>query len=422
MIYREAPETSLGSLKVLILKRRAPRPGDEGAQIVENEEGRSNASTKQPRDTEGSHPMTRANISQANNEIIRDDTDATTHPEEALGERRIKVWVFFNRNLQHYPLARHRRCKLDWKQSKKSGRWLCDLTNEIQVRLPANVTEKQKVAPSGFDIAITLALVREQRFKGKFELRLSGVDLLRAIGLPATGYNYQRLRATLSYLSQVRNLDAPLVRRRHARTEAPPATDPKAGTRRAHALVHHGQPAMGVQEGRRILHADPDRSAIGRNGAGPPPVPVDATAGIALIAAAAGQDTPHHPVSKAGIEKRRQRPPGVASGQYHRDAVAARPRWRFEPRIQVGAGFARSFRPSGKRRRHGCANANGSNARSPNGNTPMRSSKMRNAGGSSNGRWDRGPHSIFGPNRPNTTTTRSTDVPNVNYEGAQRQL
>ena len=150
--------------------------------------------------------MTRANISQANNEIIRDDTDATTHPEEALGERRIKVWVFFNRNLQHYPLARHRRCKLDWKQSKKSGRWLCDLTNEIQVRLPANVTEKQKVAPSGFDIAITLALVREQRFKGKFELRLSGVDLLRAIGLPATGYNYQRLRATLSYLSQVRIL------------------------------------------------------------------------------------------------------------------------------------------------------------------------------------------------------------------------
>jgi hypothetical protein len=133
--------------------------------------------------------MTRANVAQA-----RDDdhdqggttSDVTTKPE---------FQAYTNRNLLNYPLARDRRCALHWEST--SDCWVCDLTGDIQYRMPSGVEPDWLTAPSGFDMHVLLQILMLTRSKGRRDLRLSLPDLMRAMDLAIDSDNRHRLRCAL---------------------------------------------------------------------------------------------------------------------------------------------------------------------------------------------------------------------------------
>lgn len=72
-----------------------------------------------------------------------------------------------NRNFCNYPLARDRHILTRWRQSRKTGRWLCDLKGDeqIQLRLPAETTRHHRRCPTAFDLNILFALLATARFQ-----------------------------------------------------------------------------------------------------------------------------------------------------------------------------------------------------------------------------------------------------------------
>jgi hypothetical protein len=130
--------------------------------------------------------------------ILEDEVDSNPSDGASTIE-----WVFalINRNLMNYPLARDRRLKLNWQSG--DGGWLCDLTDNIQLQLPATIAAECRVCPNALDMNVLFHLLMLRRKTGRPDLRLSQRDLIKAVGLTRAGANRKRVRFALQLWSHL---------------------------------------------------------------------------------------------------------------------------------------------------------------------------------------------------------------------------
>ena len=120
-------------------------------------------------------------------------------------QRRLKNgYAAINKNLLNYPLARSTRVHADWRRSKKTGRWLCDLPGDdrIQVRLPSDFDRPR--VPTGFDMMLLFTLLKEIRVSKTDKVEFTSLtSLLKLIGVGDDSYNRNRLRDALDLWASI---------------------------------------------------------------------------------------------------------------------------------------------------------------------------------------------------------------------------
>lgn len=110
---------------------------------------------------------------------------------------RFPFFVFANKNLLNYPLARDTRVKLQWHRNKKTGRYWAYLPGDDRIKLsfPANADRR---CPNGLDINVLFYLLGEVRKQGQTTITLpSRGAILEQLGLGYDSANLQRLNEAL---------------------------------------------------------------------------------------------------------------------------------------------------------------------------------------------------------------------------------
>jgi hypothetical protein len=126
-----------------------------------------------------------------------DDHDQEGTTSDGTTNKGTKPYALTHQNLMFYPLARNRHTKSEWKPSDNTGRWLCDLTGDIQLRLPATTDIEHRFGPNAFDMSILLQCLALERIKGQHEFEITASGLIRGIDLTVTGANLKRLENSL---------------------------------------------------------------------------------------------------------------------------------------------------------------------------------------------------------------------------------
>jgi hypothetical protein len=99
-----------------------------------------------------------------------------------------------NRNLCNYPLARDGHTRARWRRSKKTGRMLCELPGDdrIRLRLAADADRRLMRLPTGFDMALLLALLRAAHLAKAAAAEFASVAaIIRDMGLEP-GHRHRR--------------------------------------------------------------------------------------------------------------------------------------------------------------------------------------------------------------------------------------
>jgi hypothetical protein len=108
------------------------------------------------------------------------------------------------RNICNYPIARDARLKLQWRQSEKTGRWLCHLPEDdaIQFKLPPDTPKRQRRWPTAFDVNLLLLLLCEAKRQSTAYLEFRSYSaLLKALGYSCEPRNRDKVKAALSLWS-----------------------------------------------------------------------------------------------------------------------------------------------------------------------------------------------------------------------------
>lgn len=114
-------------------------------------------------------------------------------------------FLILSKNLCNYPLARDPRTKMTWRR-RKSGWWSARLPydSRITLRLPPNVQETSKRAPTAFDMQLLSILLMLARKQGTRVVISSRSVLVELMGHSAETRTLRRLDDALQYLSAVR--------------------------------------------------------------------------------------------------------------------------------------------------------------------------------------------------------------------------
>jgi hypothetical protein len=105
-----------------------------------------------------------------------------------------------SRNICNRPFARDARLKAPWRQSAKTGRWLCDLPGDdtVQLRLPSDTPSKARRLATAFDVNVLFFLLSEAKRRDTSKLDLpSYATALKALDYTADPKNRKKLRDAL---------------------------------------------------------------------------------------------------------------------------------------------------------------------------------------------------------------------------------
>lgn len=115
-----------------------------------------------------------------------------------------RSFAAINRNLCNYPLARDARLKLHWRRSKRTGRWLCDLSDgeRLQLRLPEATPNQLLRWPTAFDVNVLFLLLNEAKKQGINEIEFSSYSsILNELDYSVEARNRRKLKDALALWS-----------------------------------------------------------------------------------------------------------------------------------------------------------------------------------------------------------------------------
>lgn len=111
-------------------------------------------------------------------------------------------FVFLNKNLCNFPLARDPRVKPDWRLDKKTLKAELSGDSRITFELPASADSNLKRYPTPFDINVLCALLVQAKMDKSKKIEFASYsEILRAMGFSVSSTNLRRVRSSLAFLS-----------------------------------------------------------------------------------------------------------------------------------------------------------------------------------------------------------------------------
>jgi hypothetical protein len=124
----------------------------------------------------------------------------TTRPLKK--KRATSSFLFIDKNLCNYPLARDSRMKLHWFVSSKTGRNVAHVDNRITLSLPA---DQEQRCPTGFDVNVLFLLLMHVYAQRSGKISFKSLNAIaRKMGLSAHPKNRRRVRESLALWAALR--------------------------------------------------------------------------------------------------------------------------------------------------------------------------------------------------------------------------